>query len=371
MSHSSSLAVGLTALTALLATAGCASLTGHQPAAPTNAHAQAYDTGAVATTTGAQGQVTERAAAAPADAAPAAMGGMCQNQPSEPPQAAGVGQCYARIWNEPRFSTGTQRTLVKPAGTRIEIVPAQYGTVNEQVVVREARREMRVIPAEYETVVEKVVVRPAYVRTETIPAVYDTFEEQVLVKPAYKTWKPGTMTNIQRVDESGQILCLVEVPAEYKTVTRRELRTAEQTRSIEVPAQYQEVEKTVIKTPERTEVTEIPAEYEMREVEKLVQPAREIAVSVEAQYAEVPTQVLSAPGCYAWREILCDTNMTQQTILSVQQELARRGYYGGEASGTFDEETLAAVNEYARANDLPVDPYLNVETAHALGIQTE
>jgi hypothetical protein len=283
-----------------------------------------------------------------------------------------VGQCYAKLWNEPRYNDVVQRTMVKPAGSRIEVVPAQYETVTEQVMVREARKEMRVIPAEYETVKERILVRPAYVRAETTPAVYDIYEDQVLVKPAYKTWKPGTMTAIQRVDESGQILCLVEVPAEYKTVTRRELRTPEQTRNIDVPAEYTEVEKTVVKTPERTELVEVePALYETRQVDKLVQPAKEMTVPMEAEYADVSTKVIAAPGCYAWRQVLCDTNMTQDTVVTVQKKLSELGYYAGEPSGEFDEATLAAVNEYERDNDLPVDPYLNVETARSLGIQTE
>jgi hypothetical protein len=213
-----------------------------------------------------------------------------------------------------------------------------------------------------------VLVRPAYVRTDTIPATYDVIEEKVLVKAAYKTWKPGKMTNIQRVDESGQILCLVDVPAEYKTVTRREPRTQEQTKSVQVPAEYASVQKSVLKTPERVEEIEVPAVTEMRTYDKLVEPAKQVKVPVEAKYDDVPTQQLAEQGCHTWRQILCDNNMTEDTITKLQKALSKNGYYQGQPTGKFDDGTLSAVNAYEKANNLPIDGYLNIETATALGI---
>lgn len=312
----------------------------------------------------------QAAAATAADTGPKelTMGGMCAGQSPDLPQGANAGQCFAKIWNEPKYTTVAQRTLVKPASERIEVIPARYEKVQEPVIVKAATKEYRTIPAEYETVTEKVLVREAYVRVETIPAVYDTIEERQLVKPAYKTWKPGKMTNIQRVDESGQVMCLVDVPAEYQTVTKRVLRTNEQTKRTEVPAEYADVKKTVLKTAERVEVIEIPAVTAMREVDKLVEPARQVKVPVEAEYADVPTQQLAAQGCHEWRPILCDNNMTQGTVTQLQAALAKKGFYKGQPTGKFDDDTLAAVNAYEHANNLPIDGYLNIETADSLGL---
>jgi putative peptidoglycan binding protein len=297
------------------------------------------------------------------------MGGMCAGQSADLPQASNAGACFTKVWNEPKYTTVPQRTLVKPASERVEVIPARYEKVQEAVVVKAAHKEYRTIPAEYETVTEKVLVRPAYIRTETVPAVYDIIEEKELVKPAYKTWKKGTMTNIQRVDpESGEILCLVDVPAEYKTVTKRVPRSQEQTKNIQVPAEYADVKKTVLKTPERVEESEVPAVTEMREVDKLVEQGKQVKVPIEAEYADVPTQQLAEKGCYAWRQILCDNNMTQDTITKLQTTLSKKGYYQHKPSGKFDDNTLAAVNAYERDNNLPTDPYLNIETAKSLGL---
>jgi len=299
------------------------------------------------------------------------MGGMCAGQSADLPVAANSGSCFAKVWNEPKYTTVPQRRLVQAAGERTEVLPARYEKATETVIVTPATKKYRTIPAEYETVTEQMLVRPAYVRTDTIPATYDVIEEKVLVKPAYKTWKPGKMTNIQRVDESGQILCLVDVPAEYKTVTKREPRTPEQTKNIQVPAEYASVQKTVVKTPERVEEIDVPAVTEVRTYDKLVEAPKQVKVPVEAKYEEVPTQQLTENGCYAWRQILCDSNMTTDTITKLQKVLGKNGYYQGQPTGKFDDATLAAVNSYEKANNLPIDGYLNIETADSLGISTK
>ena len=325
------------------------------------------------------GPCEKPAAAAPAPqqaAEPAApqeltMGGMCAGQSPDLPQAANTGSCFAKVWNEPKYNIVPQRRLVQAASERTEVLPARYEKAQETVIVTPAGKKYRTIPAEYETVTEKQLVRPAYVRTETIPATFDIIEEKVLVKPAYKTWKPGKMTNIQRVDESGQILCLVDVPAEYKTVTRREPRTQEQTKNIQVPAEYADVQKTVLKTPERVEEIDVPAVTEVRTYDKLVEAPKTVKVPVEAKYDEVQTKVLAEKGCYAWRQILCDSNMTTDSITKLQRVLGKNGYYQGQPTGKFDDATLAAVNAYEKANNLPIDGYLNIETANALGITTK
>jgi len=116
------------------------------------------------------------------------------------------------------------------------------------------------------------------------------------------------------------------------------------------------------------EEVEIPAVSEMREVDQLVEPAKQVKVPVAAEYAEVPTQQLAEKGCYQWRQILCDNNMTENTITKLQTALGNKGYYQGQPSGKFDDDTLAAVNAYERANNLPIDGYLNIETVNSLGI---
>ena len=126
-----------------------------------------------------------------------------------------------------------------------------------------------------------------------------------------------------------------------------------------------------MKTPERVEEIEVPAVTEVRTYDKLVEAPKTVKVPVEAKYQDVPTQQLAEKGCYAWRQILCDNNMTTDTITKLQRALNKAGYYQRQPTGKFDDDTLAAVNVYERANNLPIDGYLNIETANALGITTK
>jgi hypothetical protein len=91
----------------------------------------------------------------------------------------------------------------------------------------------------------------------------------------------------QKIDPSaGDILCLVEVPAEYSTVTRQVIDTAATTREVEVPAEYSAVKKTVLKTPATTREVEVPTEYRTVTIKKVVTPAREVKTEIPAEYDE-------------------------------------------------------------------------------------
>jgi len=250
-----------------------------------------------------------------------------------------------------------------------------------------------------EEVEERVLVSPATQRIEPVAATFKTETERVVVRPAYTVWKRSSELTAaeraqQKIDPSaGDILCLVEVPAEYSTVTRQVIDQAATTRGVEVPAEYATVKKTVVKTPEATREIEIPAEYATvkktvmktppttREIEvpaeykvvtvkKVVTPAKETQIEIPAEYEEVTRQVLKAPATSQWVEILCDTNATPQTLVSIQQALKREGFDPGREDGRVDDRTMSAVQSFQRARNLPFDSerYINMATVKALGV---
>jgi len=317
-------------------------------------------------------------------------------------------------------------------------VPESYKTVTEQVVVKAATEDVQITPAEYSMVEETVLVKEASTKLVTVPAEYAVEEEQIIDKPAHTIWKKGTGP-IQRIDEAtGEIMCLVEVPATYKTVKRTVLVSPEQTRTEEIPAeyrtvkvrklvsaaseqrtpipavygsvdrqvvdqqagfvwheiantdhpsstrtgnkicltktepQYKTIERTVVQTPAQTRTIEIPAEYDQVQVTKLVAPAREEVVVIPAEYRTIEKRELVKDGYMAWRSILCETNMTRSRIADIQRALVSAGYEigAGGVDGVIGAQTIQAVNEFQRANNLPVDKYLNIETVKALGVST-
>ena len=158
-------------------------------------------------------------------------------------------------------------------------MPPKYETVTEQVLVKAESDRVEIIPAKYEMAEEKVMVAEASSKLRKIPATYKWEEEKVLVKEAYTEWKQGRGL-VEKVATTGEIMCLVEVPAVYRTVRKQ-----------------------VVETSARTETIEIPARYEMVKVRKLVSPASERRVGIPADYKTVSSKNMVSDGEFVWHEI--------------------------------------------------------------------
>jgi hypothetical protein len=307
--------------------------------------------------------------------APAPIGGY--------PADAQPGQCFARVIVPEVASSVDEQVIVQAARTEVRVIPARYELVDEQVLTREASVEYRVVPATYRTVTESVVVEPA--RTETIaaPASTETYTERVMVRPAYTTWKPGrnilgraggvgsgaatvASTGDATDVHTGELLCRIEVPAEYTTITRtRAAETASaQTRTI--PARTEQVTRQVVATAARVEERPIPAEYRTIKVRRLVEAARTETIQIPATYRTVTRRVVQSAGGVEWREVLCETNTTPVRVREIQTALNSRGFTTS-VDGVFGPATISAMERFQRTNGLPVG-YMTVETVRALGL---
>lgn len=254
---------------------------------------------------------------------------------------------------------------------RIEIIPAKYSDVKKKVVVKEASEKLVTVPAKYKTVKERVLVKAATKKLIQVEPTYETVTEQVLDKPAYTTWKKGTGP-IQRIDETtGEIMCLVTVPASYKSVKKRVLKSPATTKVVEIPAVYNTIEKRVVATPATTRKVTVPAEYKTVTVTDEVSPPTERRVKIPGKYATVTKRNLVKDGSMEWREILCDTNMTRGRITQIQRALQSAGHNPGPIDGVVGDSTMRAVNSFQRSRKLPVDNYLNIATVRALGVSPQ
>ncbi len=287
------------------------------------------------------------------------------------PPNAKPGQCFTRLWVPPTYKTVSARKLVSEGGERIEVIPAKYGKVQKRVLVQEASTKLVTVPATYRTETEQVMVRPARTVTETIPPVYETVSERILEKAAHTTWKKGTGP-IQRIDEStGEIMCLVEVPATYKTIQKRVLKTPASTRNRTIPAEYRTVTKRVVATEATTKTIEIPAKYSTVTVTEEITPAQERRIAIPEKFTTVSSRELVTDGRMDWREIMCETNTTPGRIMEIQKALKSAGFNPGPIDGGMGPATIKAVNAFQRSKGLPVDRYLNVQTVNALGVNVK
>jgi len=258
-------------------------------------------------------------------------------------------QAYTEMERMRAQDTNTDVGLLPPASpgecyTRV-FVPAEYSQVSEQVLVKDASSRYETKSARYEWVEEQVLVQEASTRLEEIPARYEWTEEQILVKAAHTVWKKGRGP-VERIDQStGEIMCLVEVPAEYRTVRKQVL-----------------VEKA------STRVVQIPAVYETVKVQKLVAPAHEELIEIPAEYSSVTRWVKTSDGYMEWRQVMCETNLSYNHVRQIQKALHDAGHHPGPIDGVIGYQTLAAVESYQQQKGLAVGG-LTHETVSSLGVK--
>ena len=313
---------------------------------------------------------------ASASAVALTMGAPALAQSADLPPAADPGECFARVLVPETVDVVVETIEVEPERTEVIIVPAQYDTVTETVVTKEAETVLRVVPARYETVTEEVVVEPSKTVLVPVPEQTETFTEQVMVRDGYTTWKPGVglfgrgaagTAGAGGEVATGELLCMVQVPPEFRTVTRTRVVQAATTREDIIPAVTRTVSRQVLVEPPRTVEEVIPATTSTVQVERLVSPAREDIRIIPAVTREVERRVVTGGGGLEWREVLCETNTTPAKIAEIQRALTAAGYSTGGADGSFGAQTLRAMEAFQRDNGLPVGN-LTVSTAQALGV---
>ncbi len=295
-------------------------------------------------------------------------GGSGSGNAADLPPNAKKGECYARVLIPGKYETTTERVLDREGSDRVEIIPAEYTWEQQSVLTREASERIEVIPATYKNETQTVEVEPARTELKTVPARYENVSEKILVREAYTTWKKGTGPITKVNEATGEIMCLVEVPAEYRTVVRKELKEPARTDEVFIPAKTRTVTRRVIDQPATTRTVPIPAQYDTVRVRKLVRPAQERRVPIEATYKTVSKQRKITDERLEWREILCETNTTSDVIRRVQVALQREGYRPGGVDGVLGEQTVRALRAYQVDNNLP-SGQLTMATVRRLGIQ--
>jgi len=325
------------------------------------------------------------------------------------PKDAALESCYEQFIQAEKFETVEEKILKRQAGKRIEIIPAKYEWVEEKVLTKEASENL-------------IDVAP----------VFETKEEKVLEKAAYTTWKKGRGP-IERINNStGEIMCLVEVPAQYKTIVKKVLKTKATIKKVSIPAEYKTIKvrklvspakekvvdipatyqtvkknvrksnnivgwrpentvgagtptgkkichveipaikktliKEVIKTPTTTKKIPVPAEFKDVKVRKLATPAKQNKIDIPAKYETVKKRVKVAEEKLAWRSVLCKTNTTKELIIEIQKALKKEGFNPGTFDGSLGGKTQVAINDYQKKKGFERGG-ITLRTLDALGVK--
>ncbi|MDB5968257.1 MAG: putative peptidoglycan binding protein [Hydrocarboniphaga sp.] len=284
------------------------------------------------------------------------------------PQSARPGECYALVRTPEQYRSIQRDYVARPGYDGAQLTPARYQTALQDYTAQEAYERLEVIPATFRTVTEQVEITPPSTRYLASEPRYETVTEKVLEKPATQTWKRGRGP-IQKIDNaSGEIMCLVEEPAVYRTVTRKVIKTQPQMREVQLPGEYRTITRRVIDQPAQVRRVAVPEQRSTVQVQKLVAPAAYQMVRVPDQMASYTTRELAAPATLEWRPVLCETNIRDTTVRRVQDALRNAGFDPGPSDGRAGKRTLDALNAYQRAKGLPEDRYLNLPTLQALGV---
>ncbi len=237
------------------------------------------------------------------------------------PVDAKPGECYARVFIPPKYETFTESLTKNEASERMSIIPAKYEIVEQRILVEEETTILKEVPAQYEWQ-----------------------DEKVLVKAEHTVWKKGRGP-VEKVDNAtGEIMCLVKVPAQYKTIRKR-----------------------VTVKPPTTETIVIPAKYRPIKVKRETRAPSVTTAKIDAEYQTVTKRNKISEGYLEWHPVLCETNMTLGTVSAVQRALKRANYNPGPIDGVYGAQTRRAVYNYQVSKNMATGG-LTLETLGSLGV---
>lgn len=205
------------------------------------------------------------------------------------------------------YKTETENILVKAESLRYEPIVLPLRKITEKAVLTEASSRLETVKPKLRTVTERVMVKEASKRLVEVPAVFETVMERVKIADASKEWKRGRAWVGQAINvrplrgfvvgadgkvegnrveidaASGgrstgfvdlgsvtgnntnlddDVMCLVEIPEQFRMVPRQVLKTPAGVREIEMAAEYATMTRQVIDTEAQTREINIPATYQ-------------------------------------------------------------------------------------------------------------
>ena len=203
-------------------------------------------------------------------------------------------------------------TPAVPSGAQGDIPPnARPGECYAKVLM----------PAVTETKTDRIQISEEQkVLDRIIPAKYEVKTERIKVKEARTYWKAGHGPITKKDEVTGEILCLVEEPAEYRTIEKR----------------------------------------------VLISPEKPVYKTVPAQFDSITTKNIVQDESWEWRRILCETNLSGSAVRDIQNALNKKGYRVA-VDGRLGNETLNAINKYQLKHGL-ASRGITYETLKHMGV---
>ncbi len=283
------------------------------------------------------------------------------------PPNAEPGKCYAKVLIPTKYKTVKEEVIKHEAFEKIVIIPAQWGWEEKKVIVRAATEKLEIIPATYKTVEEKVEIVSPTVKVETIKPVFSTVEVKIIDKPERTIWKKGSGLLDQVEGTTGDIMCLINEPATYKTIKKQVLKTPTTVKKTNIPGKYKIIKKQVIDKPAEVKKIPVPAKYVTVKVKKLLTPAQENRIKIPEERQTITKRVKQSAEKMSWRPVLCETNMTRNVIRQIQKALLDMRFDPGPIDRSIGSGTLKALDRFQTKNNLARGG-ITYETLKALNV---
>lgn len=217
--------------------------------------------------------------------------------------------CYGKVKIDAKWAIKKERHLVSPESKTAVNIPARYEWTNKTVVVKPAFvKHIKVAPV-YKTVWDNVVVVPQRSKQECKAAQWAWREKKVLVKKAHKVWKKQykdpTKVQSHSGKPTGEVMCVVDVPAVWNTVKEKYLQSPRKCWNRVIPPVYSKRERKVVEKPAYTRTVPVPAVTKVVEYKKLVEAARTKYLVKPPVYKWVEKKYVTAPESYRWQKVNC------------------------------------------------------------------
>jgi hypothetical protein len=137
--------------------------------------------------------------------------------------------------------------------------PKKYIDITEKILTAEASRKIITTPAKYRTYTTKIEIDSTSQKLVPIVAKYKKVKEKVVVAPATSEWRKTTCQD--RGCNQSEVVCLIEVPKKYKTITKKMLLKPSVAQKIKISPIYKEVEIEELVEPAKTKELQIHAKY--------------------------------------------------------------------------------------------------------------
>jgi len=147
--------------------------------------------------------------------------------------------------------------------------PEKYATTTQKVLASEASEKVISIPAKYRTVSKRIQVSQGTERLVKTPVQYKTVRQRIQTAPPRTEWKRTKCQD--RGCNQSEVVCLVNIPATYKTVTKQVVAKPATTRKVTTPPEYKTVQIKEMVSPPTTRTVPIPATYKTVTTRKKVQ----------------------------------------------------------------------------------------------------